>query len=307
MKVQLTILTTCLALVANGAFAQDFVFKVLTNKGENSTKTQAQDKEWTALKTGASLQKGEVINVSEGAFIGLVHANGKTIELTTAGQYHVSTLSEKIGSESTGVAGKYADFLLGKITEEEEGEINDNHRQHLNVTGAVERSLENFAITAMIPANGEVLNAEAFVRWSALGEGKTYVVSLKNMFNEVLATKETTENYLAINLNDAVLEDEKVVIFSVSVKDDSSLKSDNYGLKRMSGEDALKIRNELNLLQADLNASPALNDIMLASFFEQNNLMLDAIVKYESAIASNPEMEDFKIAYNDLIEKNGLN
>ncbi len=305
MKVKLSILTICLAFTAHGLFAQDFVFKVLANKGDNTIKAEARD--WSALKTGRALQAGEIINISEGAYVGLVHANGTTMEIKKAGQYNVNELAEKLNSKSTGVASKYAEFLLGKINEEEEGKINENYRKHLNVTGAVERSLEKFAITAMIPANGSILSSEAFVRWSEVGAGQTYVVSLKNMFNEVLSTRETSENFIKIDLNDNKLASEKVVIFSVSVKDDANLKSDNYGIKRLAGENAEKMKEEFNLLQAELGKnSPVIKEIMLASFFEKHNLMVDAIAKYETAIAADPEMKDFQTAYGNLIVRNGL-
>ncbi|MDQ3393267.1 MAG: hypothetical protein M3512_04020 [Bacteroidota bacterium] len=302
-----TLLTFCLAVICNWASAQDYVFKVLINKGENFKATTASHKDKQTLKTGASLFSGDIITVSEHAIIGLVHSSGKTIELKKAGQYPVSVLNEKLGLLTTSVAGKYADFLIGKFYEGGDTDINDNHRNYLKVTGAVERALENYAITAMVPLNGEVLHDEAFIKWSDLGEENTYVVSFKNMFNEVLSTKETTKNYLTVSLNDQALEEENIVIFSVSVKNKTSIKSDSYSLKRSTGTNSLLLMEELKLLQAELDSSPALREIILASFYEKNNLFIEAIDKYESAIAANPEIEEFKTSYSILKERIGIN
>jgi hypothetical protein len=56
-----------LILAGTPLFAQEYAFKVLANKGTNEVKSGDS---WQALKTGASLKKGDELKVSENSYIG---------------------------------------------------------------------------------------------------------------------------------------------------------------------------------------------------------------------------------------------
>src|SRR5689334_14157863 len=80
------------------AFAQDYAFKVLANKGANEIKSGGA---WVPLKTGASLKKDDEVKLADNAYLGLVHLSGKPMELKMAGNYKVSDLETKVGSGSS--------------------------------------------------------------------------------------------------------------------------------------------------------------------------------------------------------------
>ena len=81
MKNYLSVIAALL-FVGHVAFGQGYTFKVLANKGENKVKSGA---DWKALKTGASLVDTDELEVSDNAYLGLVHSSGKTLELKSAG------------------------------------------------------------------------------------------------------------------------------------------------------------------------------------------------------------------------------
>ena len=81
------------------ASAQDYLFRVLANKGSNQVKKNSEST--TQLKTGSKLYSGDEIIASNGAYIGLVYKTGKTIEIRTAGTHKVDDLVAKVSKGRT--------------------------------------------------------------------------------------------------------------------------------------------------------------------------------------------------------------
>jgi Tfp pilus assembly protein PilF len=60
------------------------------------------------------------------------------------------------------------------------------------------------------------------------------------------------------------------------------------------------------MLKADLSSESALGYIIEASYYEDQNLLLDALTKYEQAIKLAPEVQDFQDLYQGFILKYNL-
>lgn len=289
----------CFVLQAN---AQEYQFKVLANQGDNTLITSDQSRK-EYLKVGTILQEGDKLILGEGAYVGLMHPNGRTLELKTAGVFEVSALAKQAG-EGSSVAGKYASFIMSKM-EESETNINENHAQHLKVTGAVERAMDSFAIKVMMPNAAKIFSTEALLKWNDLG-ADTYVVTVKNMYDEVLFTQEAKNAQIKLDLNENRLASEKLVIVKVSVKDNPALASDNYGIKKMDQQKSKAINADLAALKSSFQEENALNKLILASFYEQHDLLVDALASYEEAIAINPTVKEYKVAYEQFVSRNNL-
>ncbi|MFT7034415.1 MAG: hypothetical protein ACJA2S_002929 [Cyclobacteriaceae bacterium] len=287
------------------ALSQGYVFRVLANKGTNQVK-RASNGETQPLKTGATLNIGDELIASSGAYIGLMHKTGKTIEVRTAGTTKISDLEKKLAAAKTDVANRYAQFVMNKMNEGD-GNVNANYRRNSKATGAVERAASNSAIKVMLPSSIDILNPNAVIRWSEGVENTMYLVSVKNIFDEEIFKAETQDTSIKINFDDENLANERLVIFNVQVKGNDEMKSSDYGIKRMSADDAQSINENLDILKAEISDDTPLNKLIYASFYEENNLLLDALTKYEEAIELSPEVEDFKSLYDDFLTKNGLN
>jgi hypothetical protein len=90
------------------------------------------------------------------------------------------------------------------------------------------------------------------------------------------------------------------------LKGDEEVKSDDFGIKRLSNTEAAKVDQNIKGLKSEVNEETPLNKIIYASFFEENNLVLDALTKYEEAIEMSPEVQDFQDMYQSFLVKNGL-
>jgi len=305
MKLILTTLSLAI-LLASPLNAQDYVFKVLANKGGNTVKVADHSTDWQPIRTGATLNSNDELRISQNSYIGLVHASGKTVELKNEGNYFVRDLAAKLGNTRSSVASKYANFVINKMASSDQEDINQNHREYLTVTGAVERSVLDAPISLKMPSSVEVLNKEALIRWEDVEGADRYVFTVKNMYDEVILTQELNQAHILLELTKAPFNTEELIIVNVQVKGNNKLYSGNYGIKRLIGVDADPILKELEQLSASLKEESSLNKLILATFFEENNLLIDALMNYEKAIELSPEVEQFSIAYELFAKRNGL-
>ncbi|MEP2024612.1 MAG: hypothetical protein ABJH98_10310 [Reichenbachiella sp.] len=307
MRTKLFITSTLLIFfLVNTSYGQSFVFRVLASKGANQVK-KAQTGETIPLKTGATLMSGDELIAASGAYIGLMHKSGRTIEVRNPGVTKITDLETKLAKNQSSVANKYAQFVMNKMNEDD-GDLSSNYRRNMKATGAVERATSSSSLKVLLPSSVDILNPEAIIRWEGASEVEdaSYVVSIKNIFDEEIYNAETTDTSLSINFEDDNLANERLVILNVKVKDNDELKSGDYGIKRMSADDAASINENLQALKSDLTEDSPLNNLIFASFYEENNLILDAMTQYEKALIASPDVEDFKTIYDDFLAKNGL-
>ena len=306
MRTKLLLSTILMFFLINTSYGQGFVFRVLASKGENKVK-KGVNGETIPLKTGATLMSGDELIATNGAYIGLMHKTGRTIEVRNPGVTKISDLETKLASSKTNTANKYAQFVMNKMNESD-GDVNSNYRANMKATGAVTRAVEG-TINVLLPSSVDVLSSEAIVGWTVPEnlENPTYVVSIKNIFDEEIYSAETTKSSIPLNFEDEQLASERLVILKVKVKDNSDLFSGDYGIKRMSSDDAASIKENLDMLKAEvpMDDSP-LNRLIYASFYEENNLFLDASTQYQKAISLSPEVDDFQAMYEEFLIKNGL-
>lgn len=105
-----------LLLFGNSLMAQDYIFKVLLNKGNN---TIERNGETIPVKTGTSLQAGDMLSTKGEVYVGLIHQNGQTIELRESKKYEVDDLSKQVSAKSNSVIAKYGQYVLNKMSDEE--------------------------------------------------------------------------------------------------------------------------------------------------------------------------------------------
>jgi hypothetical protein len=276
------------------SYAQDYTFKVLANKGANEVKTGDA---WQAVKTGASLKPGDELKVSENAYLGLVHASGKPMELKQAGSYKVADLAAKVNGGSS-VLNKYTDFILSSNSAE-------SKKNRLSATGAVHRGLED--IKVFLPENqyAGIYNNTAIINWDAKTSGP-YIVTFKNMFDDELMKTETPENMIQIDLSDPKFANETAVLVEVKSKADQKTKSEQHLIKRLSLADHEKVKQSLAEFSSQVSEETAFNKYLLAGFYEQNKLFIDAITAYEQAIKMSPDVPTFKESYEEFLLRNKL-
>ncbi len=296
MKTTKIALFSALALLTSVAFAQDYTFKVLANKGSNEVKAGT---DWSPLKTGASLKSGDELKLSENAYIGLVHVTGKPLELKQAGNYKVADLASKVGSGS-GVLNKYTDFILSSNSAEAK-------KNRLSATGAVNRG-DSYAIKLMLPENqyAGIYNNKATISWGGTEIAGPYSVTLRNMFDDELSKFDTPETQFQIDLTDPKFVKENAILIEVKSKADPKQVSKQHLIKRLSPAEQAGIKKSLAEISGDVGEQTALGQLYLARFYEDNNLLIDAISAYDEAISLAPEVPFFKENYDEFLLRHNI-
>lgn len=298
MKMHKLVLMTTFIGFSSIATAQDYAFKVLANKGNNEIKS---GETWQPLKTGASLRSGDEVKLGDNAYIGLVHSSGKPVEVKEAGVYPVSVLESKVGS-GTSVLNKYTDFILSSNSAEAK-------KNRLSATGAVHRDITAAsAIKLMLPDNQHagIFNNTAVVNWDGSKVAGPYIVTLKNMFEDVLAKEETPETSYTIDLGAQKYAKENAILIEVSSKADPKQVSKQHLIKKLSPAEEQKVSQALKELSGEVQEETPLNKLILAGFYEQNNLLIDAICAYEQAVGMAPDVPTFQESYDEFLLRNNL-
>lgn len=291
MKTKLALFA--IMFVVGQAHAQDYAFKVLANKGKNELKA---GETWQQLKVGTTLKKDDELRISENAYLGLVHVTGKAIEVRKAGKYKVMDLAKEV-KEPNNVLNKYTDFILS---------ANTGPQNTLAATGAVDRGGSSIKVYLPKPELAIVYSDKVTINWEEDKALAPFVVVLKSMFGDELASLETADNFLVVDLSNKSFMNEDNIIVTVESKSNKNKISDEYTLKRLSKADKERIKTEFTKITATTSEPTAINKMAIAAFFEQNSLLIDAIPYYQEAIKLAPDVPDYKEFYNDFLLRYGI-
>jgi hypothetical protein len=296
MKINsVTLILASIVLLSGSVFGQSYAFKVLVNKGKNEVKT---GNTWQPLKTGATLTSTDEVKLADNAYVGLIHASGKPLELKQAGSYKIVDLSARVSGGSS-VLNKYTDFILSSNTDK---------RNRMAATGAVHRGGTSTRIFLPKSEYAIFYGDTVMLDWekdpNATGP---YVVTLKSMFGDDLYSTESEGKPVAVNLADPKFANEDNILVLIVPKNQMEKQPEpEYMLKRLSKADKDRIQLQLNEISGQTDDNSALNKLILAGFYEQNKLLIDATTAYLQAIALAPDVPDYQEAYTNFLLRNGL-
>jgi hypothetical protein len=282
------------------AKAQTALFNVLASKGAVKY-ISAGSKEEKTMIIGKKLFPQDKIVVGEKSYLGLAHSGGKTIEIKRPGSYEVSSLAAEVANQNASVSKKYVDFLAGEINNNGQ-DMSKNKYQYMAVTGSVERGTPDIVLYApSTQAPVRAMNAPVVFKWDAKEGVKEYKVKLVNIFDEDVFVTETTSNSILIDLAKYNLAKEKNLFLVVSVKGNSNIASKKIHLQALSAKEEEEITKQVQELKAEQKEETALNKYVMANFYAEKGLSINAVEQFEAAIAMEPEVEDFKVAYGEYL------
>lgn len=289
------ILFTCLMIC--GSFmllsAQDYAFKVLANKGDN--KVEKQNGDILPLNSRDLLYETDIIISSEGAYIGLMHSSGKAQEIKGGQKVAVADLIVNVGGKELTSLSKYAQMISQRLAE---GEAEKKVSVGTRAVGS--------KIEVMMPQENELYGSMAVVKFKSSDEAPaTYEVVIMDILDEVVFSAETTADSVLVDFN-SVENDMGLYVLNVRKKGEASFASSNYPIRHLTGDESDDITQNLEPLTSDLSEDSPLNLLIIASFFDDQDLFLDAQYNYERAIALSPDIPEYKELYQIFLESYGL-
>jgi hypothetical protein len=284
---------------------QDYVFKVLASSGSNSISTGASAAEWKSLRTGQKITKEDKIKLAPGSFLGLVHKNGRTLELKSPGTFTAGELAARITTSQATFNQKYVDFMISEITKAEKEDVNKNRHSHMGIEGKVERG--HYDIVARMPASKPltIFSDQVLLKWNKLPGSKSYKIAVTDMFDEVLYTTTIADTAFTLDLSQPSLRKEDHYLVAISSVDKPNATYEKYSINKLSNADAVALNKKLTDLKEGKEET-SVSKLIQASFLEENKLLLDAMKAYEEAIKLQPEVADYKVAYKQFLDRNNF-
>ncbi|HTH57133.1 MAG TPA: hypothetical protein VL728_13880 [Cyclobacteriaceae bacterium] len=273
---------------------EDYAFRVLANKGTNEVKS---GNTWQPLKTGAQLKTSDELKISENASVGLVSKSGRPLEVREAKVHKVVDLLSKVGNNQS-VLNKYTDFILSSNSAE-------SKKNRLSATGAVHRGLEDIKVFLPEDNSNEVFNNTVIVSWQSSKSSGPFIVTVTTLFEDELMKIETPETKVQLDLSDPKFMNFPTLQIDVKSKSDGRSRAQQHSIKRPDPSRYEAIKVELGKAE-DLKEETAFNKYLLAGFYEENRLLIDAIACYEQAIKMDPENPTYTEGYEEFLLRNKL-
>jgi hypothetical protein len=162
-------------------------------------------------------------------------------------------------------------------------------------------------VTVFLPAtpNQNIYNDELVVNFEAKVPGP-FIVTLKNMYEDELMKKETPETSVSFDLSATKLANESSILVQVKPKSEANKETEKYTVKRLSAIDREKIKKALADVMPEVKDGTAMDYLVLAGFYENHNLLIDALAAYEKAMTLAPDVPSFKDSYETFLYRNKL-
>ena len=252
--------------------AQTFTFKVLGSSGLNEMKSGGS---WSPIKVGAVLQERDEIKVAPNGVLGLYHASGKSLQVKEPGPHKVADLAAKVGTASSALS-KYTDFILSSEQQK---------KDRLAATGAVHRG-GPAKLTVFMPGRerADLLGDHFSVNWSSDGSSK-FTVQITDLHGDVLKKYEVTGTGVTVNIKE-IQSDEPILL--VRVTSGLGASSEDSPVKLITGDRRATLTKDYQDYAQSLGGSDATAKILLANFFEEKLLLIDALTAYKEAADQEP-------------------
>ncbi|WP_291728176.1 hypothetical protein [Bernardetia sp.] len=300
MKTKSLFLVALMLLIGGTTMAQNYAFRVLTAKGNNTASNNA-------IRVGSKLNNSDVIVMEEGGYLGLLHNNGQTVELRTKGTYKVNELASNLkASAGSSLTARYANYVVSELTSSAEEASGDNRYKHMKKTGAVTRGLvKDITIIQRqkVHALGDKMEIEWFV-YEGLdnlkkADVKEYRVVLTDLRNNELFSEITSNNTYTIDFNRPELKDHKVVKYRVELPSGENKYPSHEQVVKKEKEMKKDVREQLDQIGDDT----ALGYLIKAQYLEDKEYFAEAAMAYKMAISLAPEVETYKILYDSFTER----
>lgn len=287
------ILTTVIfTFLAMTSFAQEQLFKVMACKNA-FLKTDT-------LHAFEQLESKQSLSLKTGGYAALIHKSGIPMEIKGAGTYSIDSLSKSLVSENGSFAEKYSGFLLDGFAAKVES--SKDYEQVGGVTRGVNRiyvfSPIHFKVVEGIPVE---------VHWEAAVATDTYVFSVSDLSDNILFEKDSKTNSIAVDFANLPIAARAHYILKVYSKEkQSEIYSRKVRIDVATESESIELVSLHNKLVKEINPNSAMDNMMLASFYDSKGLNVYAASKLSLAAKLQPEVQDFEKAYKRYLGMNGM-
>lgn len=283
------------------AISADYEFKVNTVKGNVQVK---QGSDWTACKKGSTLSKTAMIKVGQNGYVGLVHKSGDPVEVNKSGNYSVSKLASKAGKKKGEVTKKFTKFIMDELGESDDLLASDDFNENMATLGAVERAMfYKSDMNVRFPRSSYTIQNIVNFSWYEMENAKEYTFFIKSPDDEVIFEQKVIGTDLNVDLNTANIGTGECFYWGVKANGKTS---EEYCLYRMNTDEKSDFNSEMQELMNEIDSQSSIGQLIMASFYSENQMVNEARTCYEKAIEISPEVDNFKALYAKYLIQIGL-
>jgi len=317
MKDKVTILALFIFFIGAIAYSKAD-FTVFAAKGELNVQKSGKTK-WEKLSTGQKLNPTDNIKVGSNSYLSLLHFSGRAIEIRESGVYSVNKLSSAVQNKKAALSARITNYIMNEIKNSDDLLAKSNYHDNMAVTGAVERSgvtgtsdWESMVegkvvkITLIGPAKMNVKNDKIQCTWSASTDLTSYKFVLTDRFDKPVFNQTVQGNSIVLESENLKLDKDVYYFWYVTSSANEKIKSDKACFLVMS-QNKIKIFDEsLANLKNELDGETAVNQIVLANFYEQNSMIQEADNHYQKALELQPDVQEYINIYRIFKIKNNF-
>jgi hypothetical protein len=312
MKYIALLIALALAVVSSQTtYSQGFEFKVLASKGNIEVKTPRSEAK--KIKTGDNINSDDIIKIPKSSYVGLMHKSGKTIEIKEEGEYKAKDLAEKLSSHKTSFSKRFAQYVADEIAGGESVMKGSNYRENMQSTGSVERGISDefdpnkVKIKLNTPRKFTAIQPVLTLYWNKIPGVTKYTFKLTDRFDRPVFSKEVSDTLYVLDLAPLDVEKDVYYFWKITSIAGVGAESETACFLYPSYEKMASKRDSIELLKRELeDDSSPLNQLIMASYFEENQLILEAMDSYQNAIKLAPEVEEFRQVYDKFLKRYGL-
>ena len=312
MKFITIIISLFLALILTlSARSQDFEFKILALKGNIEVKVPKA--EWKKIKTGDNINIDDIIKVPKNSYIGLMHKSGRTIEIREEGDFKTKELAEKLSSHKTTFSKRFAKYVADEIAGGESVMKGSNYRESMQKPGSVERGIvdefdpNKIRITLNAPRKFTALQPVVILQWNKVTGVTKYSFRLSDRFDRPVFSKEVGDTMIALDLAPLDIEKDVYYFWKVTSIAGVGAESETACFLFPSFEKMAAKRDSIEMLRSELeDETSPLNQLIMATYLEENQLILESMDAYKKAIKLAPGVEEFKQVYDKFLKRYGI-
>lgn len=296
---EIVILVAVILLISYSLEAQQLPFKVLTLFG-NVESRHPSDEVWKKVNTGEGIKDDREIRLGKNSYAALMYSDGRTMEIMNEGIFSVKELELNIRASKISVTQKFANFVTEEIlTDKSNGKT-------MKEFAAVVRVKPNH-IESAIPFFNSFLDPEINLMWHEYNSSNMYVLNILNSENTTIFMDLTEDTAYTLDAEELNLRKGFVYKWFVFDVNNPQIVSDTNSISVLPEKDRKSILDTVEILNEEISSDETpLNILALGTFYESNNLNLEAMDQFRKVIELTPECEEYRLLFAKFLLKNKL-
>ena len=293
------ILVFLILLISFNGHAQQYSFKVLTFWGKVDYRTSSTQS-WKKVQTGESLKIDCEVRLDKNSYVALMFNDGRTMEIQDEGIFEINDLEQNMKHSKISVTQKFANFVAQEIITDK------SEKKDMKTFAAVVRVKPNH-IDVAIPSFTSVLDPVIDFSWYSYPSTEQYIFSILNSSGTTIFMDLVDDTTYAIDMDKLKLNRGTVFKWYVFDADYPKIVSDTNAVNVISFDNRALILDTLQMLNEEIESNETpLSVLSLCSFFERNNLNVEALNQFNKVILLAPESEEYKKLFIKFLLKHKL-